>query len=181
MIRTRVLPWLAVAAVAALTPATASAQTTDNDQITATGVVTRGIDVAAAANLDFGTLLPGFAGTVLFTDVGSPGAGQFLVSGATNAEVSLTFTSLPNVLTRVGFTETMPIVYTAGYSAAGNPATATDFTAQLPGPPAAPLPRLDATTGELTVYLGGTVTPAPTQAAGTYEATVVLEAAYTGN
>jgi len=181
MYRTRALPFLAAAAVAVMLPATASAQTSDNDQITATGVVTQGIDVAAAANLDFGTLLPGFASTVLFTDVGTPGAGQFLVTGAVNAEVTLTFTALPAVLTRVGFTETMPITYTAGYSPAGNPATATSFTAQLPGPPAAPLPRLDGTTGELYVYLGGTVTPAAAQVAGTYEATVVLQAAYTGN
>lgn len=179
MIRTRVLPWLAVAAVAALMPATASAQTTDNDQIVATGVVTQGLEVAAVANLDFGTLLPGFAGNVDFTDVGSPGAGQFLVTGAVNAEVTLLFTSLPVVLTRVGFSETMPISYTAAYSAVGNPASATPFTANLPGPPAS-LPRIGAG-NELYVYLGGTVTPAPTQVAGTYEATVVLEAAYTGN
>jgi hypothetical protein len=115
-----------------------------------------------------------------FTDVGTPGAGQFLVTGAANAEVTLMFTALPAVLTRVGFTETMPIVYTAAFSQVGNPASATSFTANLPGPPAPTLPRIGAGS-ELYVYLGGTVTPAPTQAAGTYEALVVLEAAYTGN
>ena len=169
---------LLMALVATAAPAAVAAQMTDNDQLTATAIVTQGIDVAWQANLDFGTLLPGFAGTVVLTD---GGAGAFLVTGSQNAEVALQFPQLPLVLTRVGFTETMPITYTVGYSVAGDPATATDWTAQLPGPPAAPLPRLDAVTGQLTVYLGGTVTPAALQAVGTYEATVILEASYTGS
>ena len=40
---------------------------------------------------------------------------------------------------------------------------------------------LDAASGELFVWIGGTVSPAAAQPAGVYTATIVLDVVYTGN
>lgn len=163
---------LAVAA-SALWTAPATAQTfTDNDQITATAVVASAITVARVTDLDFGTVLPNFGRTILFTDAG---AGHFQVLGAANAEVSLGFGALPATLDDAP--NSLTVTFTALYNNDGNPSGGNTFDPAV-GVPAA---NLDGTTGQLHVFMGGTVTAAFDQAAGNYSAMVTLTAAYTGN
>ena len=170
----RILLGLALAATASgVTAAPAAAQNqTDSDQLTATAVVAAAITVARVSDLDFGTVMPNFGRTILFTDAG---AGYFQVTGAAAAEVSLAFSILPANLS--DGTNTLPVSFTARHNTAADPTGGTTFDPAVGEPGTA----LDATTGTLHVYVGGAVTAAGTQVAGTYTAQVELTAAYTGN
>jgi len=153
-------------AQAQATPATAS--------INAQAVVQTALTASTVRGLDFGATFGGIARTVLPTDVTS---GEVTLTGGANAEVAVTFTSLPATLTGPG--TPIPLAYGAGaaaHNAAGTRAGATTFDPSVGG-----TTRLNAATGLLSVYLGGTVTPAANQTAGTYTGTVTLSAAYTGN
>ena len=153
-------------AQAQATPATAS--------ITATAEVQQALTASPVQDLDFGATFGGIARTVNPTDVTS---GEVALQGASDAEVTVTFTTLPATLTGPG--TAIPLTHgatAAAYSAAGTRAGATTFD-----PSAGSTTRLSNTTGLLSIYLGGTVTPAASQTAGTYSSTVNLSAAYTGN
>jgi spore coat protein U-like protein len=67
----------------------------------------------------------------------------------------------------------MPVSFTAAAGADRGSAAGFDPTVTHQN-------TLDGTTGDLRVYLGGTVTAAPTQVAGSYSATVTLTATYNG-
>lgn len=170
----RVLLALALSATASamVTAPVAAQNQTDSDQLTATAVVAAAIVVARVSDLNFGTVMPNFGRTILFTDAG---AGHFQVTGAASAEVSLTFSILPGTL--ASGANTLPVTFTALHNTAADPTGGTTFDPTV-GESGT---NLDATTGELHVYVGGTVTAAGTQAAGTYTAQVELTAAYTGN
>jgi hypothetical protein len=153
-------------AQAQATPATAS--------IPAQAVVQTALTATTVRGLDFGATFGGIARTVLPTDVTS---GEVTLTGGANAEVAVTFTTLPATLTGPG--APIPLTYganAAAYNAAGTRAGATTFD-----PVSGKTTRLNNTTGLLSLYLGGTVTPAANQVAGTYNGTVNLSAAYTGN
>ncbi|HET7040149.1 MAG TPA: DUF4402 domain-containing protein [Gemmatimonadales bacterium] len=152
---------LSAPAVSAQQSASILAQATVQTPLTVTGV----------NNLDFGNVFPGVNSTVLLADAG---AGHFQITGVLNAEIDVSFSSLPATLVNGG--NSMPISYTGGWNTAANPGTATAFT-----PATGLIERLDAATGELHVYLGGTLTVAGNQPAGLYQATITLDAAYTGN
>ena len=155
-----------MSAQAQATPATAS--------ITATATVQTALSAARVTDLDFGATFGGIAKTVLPTDVSS---GEISLTGAPNAEVTVSFTSLPGVLTGPGVN--IPLTYGANgaaYSAAGVRAGASTFD-----PATGATTRLNNATGLMRVFLGGTVSPAAAQAAGTYTNTVNFSAAYTGN
>jgi hypothetical protein len=100
---------------------------------------------------------------------------DFQVDGAANAEVSLTFSILPTDLS--DGTNLLPVTFTSRHNTAADPTGGTTFDPAV-GEPGT---NLDATTGQLHVYVGGTVTAAGTQPSGTYTALVQLTAAYTGN
>jgi len=163
---------LAVAVSAAISAPAKAQNQTDSDQLTATAVVAAAITVARVSDLDFGTVMPNFGRTILFTDAG---AGHFQVTGAANAEISLAFSILPASLS--DGTNTLPVTFTARHNTAADPTGGTTFDPSV----GVPGTNLDATNGELHVYVGGTVTAAGTQVAGTYTAQVELTAAYTGN
>jgi hypothetical protein len=150
-------------------PSPVSAQ--QSASILAQATVQTPLTVTGVSNLDFGNVFPGVNSTVLLTDAG---AGHFQIAGVLNAEIDLSFSSLPATLVSGG--NSMPIAYTGGWNTAANPGTATAFT-----PSVGLIERLDAATGELHVYLGGTLTIAGNQPAGLYQATITLDAAYTGN
>ena len=166
---------LAGAALLAGTMTTAQAQATPaTASINAQAVVQTALTASTVRGLDFGATFGGIARTVLPTDVTS---GEVTLTGGANAEVAVTFTSLPVTLTGPG--TPIPLAYGAGaaaHNAAGTRAGATTFDPSVGG-----TTRLNAATGLLSVYLGGTVTPAANQTAGTYTGTVNLSAAYTGN
>jgi hypothetical protein len=153
-------------AQAQATPATAS--------IPAQAIVQTALTANTVRGLDFGATFGGIARTVLPTDVTS---GEVTLTGGANAEVAVTFTTLPATLTGPG--APIPLTYggsAAAYNPAGTRAGATSFD-----PSVGSTTRLNNATGLLSVYLGGTVSPAVNQVAGTYNGTVNLSAAYTGN
>jgi hypothetical protein len=84
--------------------------------------------------------------------------------------VNLGFTTLPTNLTFSG--NNLPVSFTSGYNGSNSAAGATGFA---PGSGAA---TSLSGTGTLFVFLGGTVTPAVNQVAGTYTGTVTLQVTY---
>ena len=157
------------AAMAAAAPRQADGQ---SDQITARATIAAALTVTAGAALDFQTVIPTFTKTVAVSDVT---AGTFTLSGGADAEVSLTFTLLPANLAGPG--GNLPITYTGVHNTANDPvAGATAFT------PSAGVAGTNLSgSGQLYVFLGGTVDAALQSVAGLYTGTVELSAAYTGN
>jgi hypothetical protein len=132
--------------------------------------------VVALQGLDFGTVLPGTPATVA---PNTAQAGVWMVSGTPNAFVDISFT-LPSVQNNIQAAPgiTMPISFnataarwrrqTAGLTAGTvfNPAVG-DVGRLGPGP------RPD-----MYIYIGGTVTPAPTQLPGRYQGTIMVNLFY---
>ncbi len=146
-----------------------------SDDISATADVQTPLTVTGSADLVFGTVFPGVNKAVAYTD--AVNAGQWDISGEAAAEVTLEFTVLPANLTSGG--NNLPIVYAAddaGHNTTDAPGTATDFD-----PAVGATADLDAGTGALYVWIGGTVQPPEDQAAGAYTATITLNVSYTGN
>jgi hypothetical protein len=160
-------------AVSALAPG-AQAQTTAD--ITATATVLTPLTVLPQADLDFGSVFPGTVKHVLPTDLT---AGSFSIQGVLNAEITVTFSTLPTTLDDVAPTgNTIPISFAATdgvWNQVNNPSGA------IFDPNTGLTNRLDAGTGFMYVFIGGSVSPLGTAPAGTYENTITLDAAYTGN
>ena len=163
---------VAVGALAATLSANAQAQGSASNSIQATAVVASGLAVAPLRGLDFGTVFPGLASTVVETDATS---GHLRVLGAAGSEVQVTFPSLPATLDDGGG-NSMVVSFTATHSTTDQNGTGTGFDTGT-----GVTTTLDGGTGQLHVYVGGTVTAADPQTAGNYSATVTLNAAYTGN
>ena len=123
------------------TPATAS--------IPAQAVVQTALTASTVQGLDFGSTFGGIARTVLPADVTS---GEVGFGGGANSEITITFTSLPATLTGPG--TAIPLTYGSN-SAATNPA-GTRAGSTTFDPAVARTVRLNATTGLLSLYLGGT-------------------------
>jgi hypothetical protein len=159
---------LAVVTLLALGATTVQAQSAS---IQATATVNTPLTVTGTAPLAFGTVFPGLAKVVAPADANS---GRFTVLGQTNAEVSLTFPSLPTNLTGPG---SLPIGSYTGEHNNTNAAGGTAFTPSA----ASTLAVLDATTGNRYIFIGATVTPGVAQAAGAYSGTITMNVVYTGN
>jgi len=165
--RKRLLPAVAVALL--LLPGAVAAQI--QGTIQATAVVLSPLTVTGGPDLVFNNVIPGVNQTVLPAD-GT--AGRFDITGSGVLEVQLDFT-LPGSLTGPA---SLPITFAgqyAGYSPNSATPPATTFNPTSGGY----LTNLVA--GGLSVYLGGQVQPAATQAAGNYSGTVTLTVAYTGS
>lgn len=146
-------------------------------QLTVQALLASGsLTVSPLRDLNFGTVTVGVPTAVPPT---AAAAGQWQVTGTPNAFVTINLT-LPTVLDNVQGVPgiTMPIAF--GTTSArwrrdqNDPNGASVFdpsagaTGRL-GPPPRP---------NMYVWLGGTVTPAPTQAPGIYRGTIVLTVAY---
>jgi hypothetical protein len=168
--RNRIATLVALAAL--VFPAALMAQP-NNATIQATATVLTPLTVTAGPDLDFGTgVFPGVNASVLPTDAT---AGRFDLAGVASAEVDLDFGTLPAQLAGPGDNLTITFSATDGGYGTSQPAqTAFD-------PAAGAQPRLDAGTGLLSVWLGGTVAPRADQTAGAYTAGVTLTVNYTGN
>lgn len=155
------------ALVAGLLALTATAGQAQSGTIQATATVLSAITVTGAVPLAFGNVTPGVAKTV-----GVVGGGRFDLVGQAGANVNLSFT-LPGTLTSGG--NNLVIGTWTGYHNTANDATTggTGFT-----PSASATASQFSAGGNLYVFIGGTVTPTPGQAAGTYTGNVVLNAAY---
>src|SRR5215212_9052994 len=133
----------AASAQAQATPATAS--------IPAQAIVQTALTASTVRGLDFGSTFGGITRTVLPTDVTS---GEVGFGGGANAEISITFTSLPATLTGPG----TPIPLTYGASAAATNPAGVRTGATTFDPTAGRVTRLSSG-GLLSLFLGGTVTP----------------------
>lgn len=164
---------LAGAAVAALALAPQSAAAQVTASIGARADVQIALTATAVDSLIFGNVFPGTTKNILPTDATS---GSFQLTGAANAQVTVDFT-LPATLGD-GAGNTLPITFganSAAYNQLNARAGSTTFD------PASTLTtNLDATGGNLYVYIGGSVSPT-TEPAGSYTGTITLTTAYTGN
>jgi len=158
----------AVSTLVALAPA-ALAQ---SGNINATATVLQPLTVSGARALDFGSVYPGVNKSIGVADAAS---GRFDLTGVASAQVQFSFT-LPTNLNNGG--NTLPIGTWTGYYNTTNNATVggTAFTPSASNTTT----NLAAVTGALFVFVGATVSPSGTQAAGSYSAQVTLTAAYTG-
>ena len=147
--------------------ATIAAAQSNSGSITATAVVQQPISVTGAVNLSFGNVFPGVPATVALTD---PGAGRYDVLGQASTPVTLSFTAVPANLA-FGINN-LPVSFTAGHNTANDATSASGFSVASGASTAL------SAGGTLFVFLGGTVTPAVNQAAGTYTGTVTLQVSY---
>jgi len=123
--------------------------------------------VVGTQNLNFGNVIPGVPTTILRTD--AVNGGQFRITGAgLFRSVTVRFT-LPAVMNGPSGA-TMPITFSAtdaGISWQGTIGSQTTFNPNSPF-------TYTLWLGSGTVFLGGRVNPAPTQAGGSYTATITL-------
>ena len=167
---------LAATAVAALSIAAAKPVAAQSATINVSANVQTPLTLTTIRPLDFTTVFPGLPKTVTAAG-GANGAtsGLVQVAGQSAAQVNVSFT-LPTNLQNG--TNLLPIGFgaTAGCVNVANSATGcTTFN------PTTALQQNLSGTGGLFVFLGGTVSPTATQAAGTYTGTVTMNVAYTGN
>jgi len=140
--------------------------------IGARATVQTALTVSAVDSLLFGAAFPNTTRNILPSDAAS---GSFSLLGAANAEVNLSFT-LPANLTFGA--NTLPVTFgaaAAGYNTANSRAGLTTFD-----PSVVATTRLNNLSGDLYVYIGGSVSPVA-QPAGDYKGSITLAAAYTGN
>jgi hypothetical protein len=156
------------AALVALMGLAASAGQAQSANINVTANVLQAMTVTGARPLDFGNVFPGVARSV---GVAAGTSGRFDLTGQSSANVNVSFT-LPTNLTSGG--NNLPINAWTGYLNTTNATTGgAAFT-----PSVSATPTAFGATGNLFVFIGGTVTPAANQAAGNYTGTVTLTAAY---
>lgn len=167
---------LALGLLALLFPASASAQGQSTTTAVTASVPGGPLTFLNVQDLDFGIVTRGVPKSVVRS---TALAGKVRVAGTANAFVQIRFT-LPTVLPNIqaGPGVTMPISFgttdggwnrdtdTPAGGAAFDPAVGTDGRF---GPPPRPY---------LWVYLGGTVSPSGTQAAGIYQGSIVLTITY---
>ena len=158
---------IAGAAITLLLASTGEAQT-QSATIQATATVMQPINVVGAANLAFGNVFPGVARSVA---VNAAAAGRFNVTGQASTAILITFV-LPANLTSGA--NNLPIgTWTGHHNTVNNPTTGTNFT-----PSAATTNATFSGTGQLFVFVGGTVTPATNQVAGVYTGTIQMTVTY---
>ena len=146
---------------------TAGAQT-----INVSADVTSQLTVSGTNPLTFGAVLPGFAKSVMTS---ASSAGKFTLSGAVNANVSITLL-LPASLILESGPNSLSI---DNWDGCRNTADAfAGCTAFTPGP--APFTTPLGSSGVLVVFLGARVVPTASQVAGLYVGIIQMTAAYTG-
>ncbi len=168
--------WLVLALAAACAVVTAGSAQVNSGAIGARASIQGPMTVTGLQGLDFGTVLPGTPSTVA---PNTAQAGIWMVSGTPNAYVDISFT-LPSLLNNIQAAPgiTMPISFntTAArwrrqtQSLAGgtvfDPAVG-DVGRLGPGP------RPD-----MYIYIGGTVSPSPTQLPGRYQGSITVNLFY---
>ncbi|MFZ5979021.1 MAG: hypothetical protein ACOYVF_00170 [Candidatus Zixiibacteriota bacterium] len=146
--------------------------------IQATATVLSALTIIGNHDLQFGTVTPGVNKAVDKSAMGF--AGEWLIMGVTGAEISMDFT-LPDSLILADSTIGMRIDFTntdASFSDGTGTQSSPTGVINPNGPSAE---RLGAISGEMTVWIGGTVYPDLTQTGGDYAADIVLTVAYTGS
>lgn len=139
--------------------------------ITAKGTVLTPISVSSTRDLDFGTdILPGVDKSV---NINAATSGKFSLTGQASKQINISLTLPTNLLKGV---VTMPITFSA--TDAGTKTTTGTMTTFNP---ASGTTASFGTDGKLDVFIGGTVDPSHTQAAGAYTGTISISLYYTGS
>lgn len=167
---------LATMVAGVLAPVAARAQVSSVIAVDAE-ISTTLLSIANPQQLQFGTVIPGTPLTL--NPVTAATVGKFVVHGNRNAELSVTFV-LPASLVVGPYL--MPISFgatSACWRTRDQQALCTPYD-----PHTALVQRIrntPAPNNTLVVWIGGTVSPTPTQHPGFYAATITLAAVYTGN
>jgi hypothetical protein len=135
------------------------------------------LNIAGTQDLDFGTLVQGIPVTV--NPQTAVNAGSFQINGRPNAEFQVSFT-LPAALQSGAVT--LPIAF--GPAAACGRITNVQATCTTFDPAVGRTARIRTAgppNNNYFVWVGGSVTPAPSQPGGIYQGTITATAAYTGN
>ncbi len=159
---------VAVLALALVAAGATTAQAQNNATMNVTANVFRPITVAADRNLVFGNVFPGQGAQGMA--LGSPAAGHFSITGEPSASVSMAFVVSP--LSQGA--NTLPLTLNATYNTVDNAAGTSIVT--FVAPTATTLSG--GASGQLFVYVAGTVTPAANQVAGNYSGTIQLTVIY---
>lgn len=123
-------------------------------------------------DLTFDTVIAGFPTTVTWD---APQAGQWRIRGQKGAEVQLDFVTLPLFLQN-GI-HAMPVAFDATSAAWRSPGGGGAVVFD----PHVGTTAVFGRSGQIFVFLGGTVDPPPNQQPGSYVADVDLDVWYTGN
>jgi len=180
---TRLQALLALSALALLGAAgVQTVQAANSDSATATATVLTPIAIAKNADLDFGSVVAGNGNVTLNTSGGrtasggtglpsggSPSAAHFTVTGTGNNTFSIDYTGSSSVLTSVA-SDTMNVAWIAEVVATAAP---TAYATTGANPATGTL-----ASGTAHIYVGGQLTVASPQPAGTYTGTVQLTVAY---
>jgi hypothetical protein len=142
-----------------------------NGTINATAQVQAPITVAGTQPLAFGTVFPGVAKTVAYSDAAN--AGKFSVTGQAGQTVTYSFTLPANLASGPN---NLPIGSWTGYVNTTN--TVAGGAAITPSATPATAVLSNGGTGNLFYFVGATVTPPANLPAGAYTATVTLTVSY---
>lgn len=145
--------------------------------IQAVATVVSSMSVQGTHDLDFGSVTPGVPKTVDKAAAGS--AGEWHVTGASLAEVSVTF-DLPPALSHTTSGVTMPISFNST-SASYDDGSGSQGTPTATINPNGPNVMDIGGAGNLYIWIGGIVTPSIAQTGGDYSADITLTVTYTGN
>lgn len=143
----------------------------------AVDVSTTALTVAQVADVRFGNVVPGVPTTI--NPKTSASAGEYEITGNRNAEIAITMT-LPTQLS-TGFW-TMPISFGATSGCWRTNTAQANCTFWDPN--TVLIQRIrnqNFPNNRFFVWMGGTVSPSPTQNPGVYLASVTLSVVYTGN
>lgn len=143
----------------------ARAQASDSENATITADVIAALSLAKNQNLAFGDVAQNTSGTVEVTDAA---AVKFTITGEPSKNITFTLTSPANLVD--GAANTLPFSDDIQYNTADDPATANVLndgaTIAING------------TGNLYVYLGGTVTAGGAQVTAAYSGTYTVQVDY---
>lgn len=155
---------LAIALALSLTASAARGQATDSESATITATVIAALSVAKDQNMAFGEVTQNASSTIQVTDAN---AVKFTVDGEPNKNITFTLTSPANLTNGAN---NLPFADDVQYHTSDAPGSASALT---DGATIA----LNAT-GDLYIYLGGTVTAGVGQTTGAYSGTFTLQVDY---
>ena len=157
---------------------TALSQAQERGTIQALATVVSTLNVVGTNNLQFGTVTPGVNKSVNKATVGF--AGEWTVTGTSNAEVSVDF-ELPDSLVTSDSLAYLRVIFNntdASYDDGTGAGQTSPAGVLDPNGPATLNIGAGAT---LMIWIGGTVLPTVSQTGGDYASDVVLTVAYTGS